>query len=61
MRCYFLAKGHIVAVEVLTAELDADAIKQAEGLFQERAGRIVGFEVWDRGRFVYRYPDGEDG
>lgn len=60
MRCYFLDKGHIVAVEVLTVASDADAIKQAEGLFQERAGRFVGFEVWDRGWFVYRYSDDED-
>jgi hypothetical protein len=52
-----LANGRIVSVEVLTAGPDADATT----LFHERAGHIEGFEVWDRARFVYRYPDDEDG
>ena len=58
MRCYFIRDGHFSAVEVLAATSDADAIKQAEALYQERAGRIAGFELWDEARFVYRHPDG---
>lgn len=61
MRCYFLHKGRIEAVEVLTVTSDGDAIKQAEQLFRQRAGRFGAFEVWDQARFVYRYPDDDDG
>lgn len=61
MRCYFIRDGHIAAVEALTAATDDDAIRQAERLFAERLfrdrdERFVSFEVWDRARFVYRYP-----
>jgi hypothetical protein len=58
MRCYFIRDGHISAVAVLTATSDADAMKQAEALYEERAGHITGFELWDEARFVYRHPDG---
>jgi hypothetical protein len=56
MRCYFMARGRIVAVEVLTATRDDDGIKQALALFQQREG-VEGFELWERDRFIYRYPD----
>jgi len=59
MRCYFLRQGHIVAVEPLSATEDAGRIEEARTLFQTK--RITtgaeGFEVWDRSRFVYRYPE----
>jgi hypothetical protein len=58
MRCYFIRDGHFSAVEVLAATSDADAIKQAEALYQQRTGHITGFELWDEARFVYRHPDG---
>lgn len=56
MRCYFMRDGHIAAVEVLVDVSDAAAIAQAQALFAERREKYGGFEVWDRARFVYRFP-----
>lgn len=58
MRCYFLREGHIGAVEVLTDASDDAAVKEAEALFAKRKDKedFAGFEVWDRARFVHRYP-----
>ena len=56
MRCYFMQDGHIGAVELLTDTSDAAAIAQAQALFEERKDKFAGFEVWDRARFVHRYP-----
>jgi|SRR5690348_16398739 len=56
VRCYFMRNGHIGAVELLTDESDAAAIAQAQTLFEERKHKYVGFEVWDRARFVHRFP-----
>lgn len=48
--------GHIAAVELLTDVSDAAAIAQAQTLFAERKDKYAGFEVWDRARFVHRFP-----
>jgi hypothetical protein len=58
MRCYLTREGHIGAAEILTDESDAAAIKQARAVFKTKyEDRYSGFEVWDRGRLVYRYPE----
>lgn len=61
MRCYFMRDGHIGAVEMLTDASDAAAIAQAQALFERCKDKFVGFEVWDRARFVYRYPPDRGG
>ena len=48
--------GHIAAVELLSDVSDAAAIGQALVLFKERQDKFAGFEIWDRARFVYRFP-----
>lgn len=57
MRCYLLRKGHIAAVEVLNVASDEAAIAQARAVFEARKTDYEGFEVWERARFVYRYPE----
>ena len=56
MRCFFLQGGHIVAVQLIDAESDADAIEQARALFMIQGNKYEAFEVWDRARFLYRFP-----
>ncbi|HYL49409.1 MAG TPA: hypothetical protein VET84_08610 [Stellaceae bacterium] len=57
MRCYFMRDGHIGAVEILNVTNDDDAIAAARALFADRYGKAYeGFEVWDRARFIYRFP-----
>ena len=56
MRCYFMRHGHIGNVEVIADTSDDAAIKQAQALFEKRKREFEGFELWDRARFVYRYP-----
>lgn len=58
MRCYFMRDGHFGAVEVLPDASDAEAIQQAETLFEERKkDGFTGFEVWDCARLVRRHPE----
>jgi hypothetical protein len=59
MRCYLMRDGHIQAVEFLTASDDAGRIAEAMRAFEAGRKRVQadGFEVWDGGRFVYRFPD----
>lgn len=52
--------GHIAAVELLTDVSDAVVIAQALVLFKERQDKYAGFEIWDRARFVYRFPVDDD-
>lgn len=52
--------GHIAAVELLSDVSDAAAIGQALVLFKERQDKFAGFEIWDRARFVYRFPADDD-
>jgi len=60
VRCYFMRDGHIAAVELLTDTSDVAAIAQALELFAKREGKYAGFEVWDRARFVYRFPKDDE-
>jgi len=57
MRCYLVREGNVGAVEILTDESVAAAIRQARAVFDKRyKDRYSGFEVWDHARLVYRYP-----
>jgi hypothetical protein len=60
MRCYFLRKGHIAAVEELTGLTAEEAVIKAHELYSERKRLYEGFEVWDRTRFLVRYPESDD-
>lgn len=59
MRCYFMRSGQYVAAEILAKDDDQGLVAQSRALFETRgkARGAEGFEVWDHGRFVYRYPD----
>jgi hypothetical protein len=58
VRCYFIRRGHIVDVEILSGLTDAEAVAKARLLFSEHAGPIEGFELWDRARLLLRHhPD----
>jgi hypothetical protein len=56
LRCYFISRGHIVAVEELTGLSDEVAVAKAHQLFTERTDSLEGFEVWDHARVLIRYP-----
>lgn len=59
MRVYFMQAGRIRAVEFLTSDTDEARIAEARKLFgsSDKARDADGFEVWDGGRFIYRYPE----
>jgi hypothetical protein len=58
MLCYFLRDGHLAGVEMLPPGFsDGDAIARAHILSSKRKGPHDGFELWDRGRAVFRHPD----
>ena len=57
MRCYLYRAGHIVAVEILAAGSDDALIQQARAAFEPRKHEFDGFEIWDRARFIYRFPE----
>jgi len=56
IRCYFTRRGHFVGVEILSQGPRAEAIRQAEALFWQRAAaeRFDGFEVWDGDHLIHR-------
>lgn len=58
MRCYFLRRGHIVAVEELPGLSDEQAVEKARCLFAARRGvyDLEGFEVWKRTQVVFQHP-----
>jgi hypothetical protein len=56
MRCYFMRDGHIAAVEELFGLTDEEATIKSHELYLERKGLYEGFELWDRTRFLIRYP-----
>jgi hypothetical protein len=62
MRCFFMQGGHIAAVELLENAADDDAaIRQSRAMFVSRIRLgFDGFEVWDRARRVYRYPEPDE-
>lgn len=59
MRCYFMRDGHIDGVAIMeNIKDDNSAIKRGAELFLSRLSRNYdGFEIWDRDRMVYRYPE----
>jgi hypothetical protein len=59
MRCYFMRNSHIESVEFLAATDDQGRIEEAREVFISKGGKFQadGFEVWDGGRFVYRFPE----
>ena len=61
MRCYFMRDGHIASVELLDQLSDEQAIAAAGQRFLVRVREgFDGFEVWDRERRVFRYPEGDN-
>jgi hypothetical protein len=62
MRCYFIKDGHIAGVELLNQTTDDARIAEARELFALKGlpRGAEGFEVWDRNRFIYRYPERAD-
>jgi hypothetical protein len=58
MRCYFTRDGQIQGVENLLAAEEAAAITESQRLFGTlgKARRAEGFEVWNSGRCIYRFP-----
>jgi hypothetical protein len=62
MRCYFMRGGHIFGVEELPNLSDSKAVEKAMALFKLRGDEVDGVELWDRSRFIMRYPpDPPDG
>jgi hypothetical protein len=61
MRCYFMRNGHIASVEVLEGVSDdTAAIKLGSASFLKRLREgFEGFEIWERDRIVFRYPEDE--
>ena len=58
MRCYLMRKGHIAAVEFLTAGPDEALIEQGKTILRARSDKpFDGFEVWDGARRVYVHPE----
>ena len=49
--------GRIVGVEDLSGLADAEAMAKARTLFNQRKQDIDGFELWNRSRFIGRFPD----
>lgn len=62
MRCYFMRNGHIASVEILEDVTDdAAAIKIGGAHFARRRDEgFEGFEIWERERVVFRYPEDEN-
>jgi hypothetical protein len=58
MRCFFLRKGHIVAVEMLPGLSNAEAVEKSHEMFEARKdeAQYEAFEVWELSRMVMRYP-----
>jgi len=56
IRCFFMREGHFAGVEILPDGPPAEAVRQAEGFFKQRAEaeRFDGFEVWDGDHLIYR-------
>lgn len=62
MRVFFMCNGRIESVAVLDAVSDdATALKNGAELFLARLAKDYdGFEIWERDRLVFRYPDVEN-
>lgn len=58
VRCYLMRKGHIKAVEILSKGPDDALIEQGKAHFARRSDEeFDGFEIWDRKRWIYAYPE----
>jgi hypothetical protein len=59
MRCYFLRGGGVISARSLEKATDEEGIAESKQLFDtvRKERGADGFEVWDGGRFVYRYPE----
>ena len=57
MRCFFMKKGRICAVEFLHQTSDDKRIAESMEIFKTKglAMGAEGFEIWDHSRFVYRF------
>jgi hypothetical protein len=57
-----MRNGHIASVEVLEGVTDdAAAIKLGSAAFLKRLREgFEGFEIWERDRIVFRYPEEEN-
>jgi hypothetical protein len=59
-RCYLTNNGKIETVETLDVATDEQAVREAEKVFRDREQQYSGFEVWQRARFIHRFPPGEE-
>ncbi|MBV9548120.1 MAG: hypothetical protein JO256_00425 [Alphaproteobacteria bacterium] len=59
MRCYFLRQGRIAFVEPLENVAEDNCVQACRDLFESKGKPrgAEGFEVWNRDRFIYRYPE----
>ena len=58
-RCYLTNNGKIETVEALDVATDEQAVREAERVFHDREQQYSGFEVWQRARFIHRFPPSE--
>jgi hypothetical protein len=56
----FSTQGPYRGVEELTGLTAEEAVIKAHELYSERKRLYEGFEVWDRTRFLVRYPESDD-
>jgi hypothetical protein len=56
MRCFFIRRGHVAAVETLDVTSDEEAIEKAKALFEERKAKYERYEVWDLSRKLAEGP-----
>jgi hypothetical protein len=58
VRCYLMRKGQFATVEFLKPGTDESLIEQCKACFKNRSVEgFDGFEVWDRTRKIYVYPE----
>ncbi|MGH7009089.1 MAG: hypothetical protein ACRED7_11845 [Stellaceae bacterium] len=60
MRCYFMQRNEIWAVEFLKSTDSRLAVKRAMALFIERySEKSDGFEIWDGDHCIFHYQSAE--
>jgi hypothetical protein len=60
VRCYFMRRGHIAAVQELSGLFDQEATNRSHNLFSELKEKFDGFELWDRARMLIQHPKPSD-